>query len=134
METIRQEAERRGVSHGKVWKERDAETLINQKGRDVDIVYAWRWSDDTYAKIGVSTVSGLRSRVDAAKTYHPTDEPILLYVRECRSRKEAKRIKKALLTSLNRVHPNREWVIIDDAFKNFFDPEPLFDPESLTRK
>ena len=123
-ETVRAEAERRGISHGTVWKERDAGGLINQMGGDVDIVYAWRWSDDnTCAKIGVSTVSGLKSRMVA--TYHPTDDPILIGVRKCRSRREAERIEKSLLRTLERTRSDREWVIIDDAFNRFFYPEPL---------
>lgn len=130
-ETIRAEAERRGISHGKVWKERDAGTLINQMGGDVHIVYAWRWSDDdTCAKIGVSTVSGLKSRMAAAKTNHPTDKPVLIGVMKCDSPGEAKDNEEYFLRTLERTHPNREWVIIDEAFNQIID-EAFISPTQL---
>lgn len=123
-ETVRAEAERRGFSHGKIFNERKAQDLIDKMGGDFDIVYAWRWSgDDTCAKIGVSKVSNLESRM--VTTYHPTDDPILIGVRKCRSHREAKRIEKSLLRTLERTRSDREWVIIDEAFNRFFHPEPL---------
>ena len=130
-ETIRKEAKRRGISRSKTWKERKAQDAIDQMGGDLDIVYAWRWSNDnTYAKIGVSKVSNLESRM--ATTYHPTDDPILIGVRKCRSRKEANKIEKDLLCRLKRPRLDREWVIIDENFNWIIDEEFISDPNMLS--
>ena len=114
--TVREEARQRGVSHGTVFNERKAKKLIDQVGEDFHVVYAWRWSgDDRYAKIGVSTMSKLETRLVA--TYHPTDDPILLGVMKCLSRGEAEDNEHYFLNEkLERVRPDREWVIIDEEF------------------
>ena len=89
-ETQREEASRRGVSHGTIHNERKAQNVIDKLGEDCPIVYAWRWSnDDTCAKIGCcERASLLESRM--VKTYHPTDDPILIGIMRCRSLEEAK--------------------------------------------
>ena len=128
-ETVRAEAERRGVSHGKIFKERKAQDLIDKMGGDFDIVYAWRWSgDDTCAKIGVSKVSNLESRMVA--TYHPTDDPILIGVMKCDSPGEAKDNEEYFLRTLERTRSDREWVIIDEDFNQIID-EAFISPTQL---
>ena len=133
-ETVRGEAERRGVSHGKIFNERKAQDLIDKMGGDVDIVYAWRWSNDnTCAKIGVSTVGKfLAGRIAPGKTYHPTDDPVLIGFIKCRSRKIADNIEKYLLRILEQTHPDREWVIIDEKFNDRIDELFISDPNVLS--
>ena len=119
--TVREEARQRGVSHGTVFNERRAKKLIDQVGEDFHVVYAWRWSgDDSCAKIGVSTMSKLETRLVA--TYHPTDDPVLLGVMKCRSRGEAEKNEWYFLNeALERTRPDREWVIIDKVFNEMLD-------------
>ncbi len=132
-ETIRDEAERRGVSRGKIFNERKAQDRIDKMGGDVDIVYAWRWSNDqTCAKIGVAKVSNLESRM--VTTYHPTDDPVLIGVMKCRSRAQAEGEEWGYLNNLfERTHPNREWVIIDELFKDVIDEAFISDPSELEK-
>lgn len=118
-----------GVSKTTVWKARQA--LINRGDEDYDVVYAWRWvGDDTCAKIGVSTLSGLESRM--ASTYHPTDDPVLIGVMKCRSREEAEDNEWYFLNeALERTRPDREWIIIDEEFNRIIDEAFISDPNVL---
>ena len=130
-ESIRKEAERRGVSPTAVWRKRRSENRINQVGEDSHIVYAWRWSgDDMHAKIGVSTMSLLEDRM--AATYHPTDDPVLIGVVKCPDREAAKAIESCILNRLlERTRPDREWVIIDEGFYEVIDEVFLSDSNVL---
>ncbi len=122
------------VSKTTVWKVRQA--LINQVDEDYDVVYAWRWAgDDTCAKIGVSTLFRLlSSRLDPAKTYHPTDDPVLIGVMKCRTREQALDEEWGYLNNLfERTHPNREWIIIDEMFKEVIDEAFISDPSELKK-
>ena len=118
-----------GVSKTTVWNTRQA--LINQVEEDYDVVYAWRWSgDDTCAKIGVSTLSLLESRLVA--TYHPTDDPVLIGVMKCRTPEEAKDNEWYFLNeALERTRPDREWIIIDEEFNRIIDEAFISDPNVL---
>lgn len=129
-----------GVSKTTVWNARQAlikQASINQADEeDYDIVYAWRWSgDDTCAKIGVSTrVRLLKSRLDAAATYHSTDDPVLIGVMKCRTREQALDEEWGYLNNLfERTHPNREWVIIDEVFKEVINEAFISDPSELKK-
>ena len=131
-ESIRQEAERLGVSASAVWRKRRSENRMNQVGGDLDIVYAWRWSNDkTCAKIGICKMSNLEDRM--ASTYHPTDDPVLIGIIKCSDREEAKAIENRILNeALERTRPDREWVIIDMAFHEMIDLEVFIsDPHVL---
>ena len=147
-ESIRKEAERRGVKKSKVFYERRGQGIIDRIGAvfpnlidkiddediedgDVPIVYAWRWSnDDTCAKIGVSTIIGLeKSRM--VTTYHPTDDPVLIGFMTCLSLWEAKDNEKYFLDTLERTRPDREWVEIDEEFNRIIDEAFISDPNVL---
>lgn len=97
------------------------------------IVYAWRWSgDDRYAKIGISTINQLESRM--VKTYHPTDDPILLAIMPCSSKGQAEENESYCLNGnfgLQRVRPDREWVVIDAQFHEIVNELFISDPEDL---
>ena len=123
-ETIRQEAERLGISPAAVWRKRRVD-------EDLDIVYTWRWSgDNRYAKIGICKMSTLEDRM--AGTYHPTDDPVLIGVIKCPDRESAKLIEKTILDRLlQRTRPGREWVIIDEDFNEILDEVFLSDPNVL---
>ena len=123
-----------GVSKTTVWNVR--QELINQVDEDYDIVYAWRWSgDDTCAKIGISTRSRLlKSRLDAASTYHPTDDPVLIGVMWCRNRERAKDEEWGFLNGFfERTRPDREWVIIDEVFNETINEAFISDPSELKK-
>ena len=123
-----------GVSKTTVWNTRQAlikQPSINPVNEDYDIVYAWRWSgDDTCAKIGVSTMGNLETRL--VSTYHPTDDPVLLGVMKCRTAEEAKDNEWYFLNeALERTRPDREWVIIDEEFNRIIDEAFISDPNVL---
>ncbi|MXV82340.1 GIY-YIG nuclease family protein [Candidatus Poribacteria bacterium] len=86
-------------------------------------VYSWRWrGDERFAKIG-RTRNGLKKGVKKrmVKTYNPTDDPVLLGVRECDSIEASKATEKYLLDGLKRTRPDREWVEIDEVFNELID-------------
>ena len=118
-----------GISKTTVWNVRQA--LIKQVDEDYDVVYAWRWSgDDICAKIGVSTIVNLETRL--VSTYHPTDDPILIGVMKCRTPEEAKDNEWYFLNeALERTRPDREWVIIDEEFNRIIDEAFISDPDVL---
>lgn len=122
-----------GISTGTVWNARQA--LIKQQiDEDYDIVYAWRWSGDkTCAKIGVSKMSLLKSRL--RKTYHSTDDPVLIGVMLCRTREQAKDEEWSFLNDgfLERVRPDREWVIIDEVFNETINEAFISDSSELKK-
>jgi len=121
--SIREEARDRGISKGKVFSERKAKKAIEKAGDDFWLVYAWRWSgDERYAKIGKTKLSGLEHRWKTApKTYHPTDDPILLGIVPCQSEQSALALEDELLNeTLYRVRPDREWVEIEETFNHVF--------------
>ena len=91
-------------------------------------VYAWRWCDDEgSAKIGRTRngLKGVKNRM--VTTYHPTDDPVLLGVRECADAEESHKTEQYILNELGRTRPDREWVEIDEKFnemieKSFYKP------------
>lgn len=106
-----------GIPDSTVW--RILQKLKSGKSNgNQHIVYAWRWSgDDKYAKIGESTMDGLESRM--VKTYHPTDDPILIAVMVCSSKGQAEENESYCLNGefgFQRTRPDREWVVIDAHF------------------
>lgn len=122
-----------GVSKTTVWNVR--QQLINQEvDADDAVVYAWRWSgDDTCAKIGKSdSVSNLPQR-RMLKTYHPTDDVVLIGVMLCSSKLEAIDNEKYFLDTLERTRPDREWVIVDEEFNRIIDEAFISDPSELKK-
>lgn len=85
-------------------------------------VYAWRWcGDERFAKIGRTRngLKGVENRM--VTTYHPTDDPVLLGVRECADAEESHKTEQYILNRLRRVRPDREWVEIDERFNEMID-------------
>ena len=85
-------------------------------------VYAWRWcGDESFAKIGRTRngLKGVKNRM--VTTYHPTDDPVLLGVRECADAEESHKIEQYILNKLGRTRPDREWVEIDEKFNEMID-------------
>ena len=85
-------------------------------------VYAWRWcGDERFAKIGRTRngLKGVENRM--VTTYHPTDDPVLLGVRECADAKESHKTEQYILNGLERTRPDREWVEIDEKFNEMID-------------
>ena len=52
---------------------------------------------------------------------------------KCRSREEAEDLEKYFLDTLERTHPNREWVIIDEEFNCIIDEAFISDPNVLSQ-
>ena len=92
------------------------------EGEHPYFVYAWRWcGDERFAKIG-RTRKGLKGVEERMiTTYHPTDDPILLGVRECADAEESHKIEQYILNGLGRTRPDREWVEIDEKFNEMID-------------
>ena len=85
-------------------------------------VYAWRWrGDERFAKIGRTRngEKGVKNRM--VTTYHPTDDPVLLGVRKCADAEESHKTEQYILKVLGRTRPDREWVEIDEAFKEMIE-------------
>ena len=85
-------------------------------------VYAWRWSgDERFAKIGRTRngLKGVKNRM--VTTYHPTDNPVPLGVRQCADMEESHKTEQYILNGLKRTRPDREWVKIDEAFNEMIE-------------
>ena len=102
---------------------------------DFAFVYAWRYSGDKrYAKIGKTTKKSFYSRF--VKTYHPTDDPILIGIFKCNNESHALAVETDLLQKLKRTRPDvqgHEWVEIDEAFNKMIDNSFLSDPKELEK-
>lgn len=92
-------------------------------------VYAWRWSgDEGSAKIGRTRngLKGVKKRM--LTTYHPTDDPVPLGVRECADAEESHKTEQYILNGLERTRPDREWVKIDEKFNEMIDKSFIVPP------
>ncbi len=102
---------------------------------DFAFVYAWRYSGSKrFAKIGKTTRKSFYSRF--IKTYHPTDDPILIGIFECNNEPHALKVETYLLQELERTRPDvqgHEWVKIDEAFNKMIDNSFLSDPNELEK-
>lgn len=117
-------AERLGVSNQNVYIVRRNLIFARKYEIDIDryVVYAWRWySDDRHAKIGTSMGWRLRERM--VTTYHPTADIFLIGIREYDNKKNAGRMETHILHTLEKSHPDREWVIIDEDFSKLINEE-----------
>ena len=76
----------------------------------------------TWVKIGKSSIASLDNTYRRMpKTYHPTDDPLLIGYLRCANEQQAFSLEKELLNDvLTRVRPDREWVEIDETFKDVF--------------
>ena len=105
------------------------------KGEDFAFVYAWRYSrDNRYAKIGETTKKSFHSRY--IKTYHPTDDPILIGIFKCNNKPHAQDVETHILKILTRTRPDiqkHEWVEIDEAFNKMIDDSFISDPNELEK-
>ena len=76
----------------------------------------------------------MKSRLEAASTYHPTDDPVLIGVMRCRTREQAKDEEWGFLNGfLERTRHDREWVIIDEVFNETIDEVFISDPSDLKK-
>ncbi len=97
-------------------------------------VYAWRWcGDERFAKIGRTRngLKGVENRM--VTTYHPTDDPVPLGVRECADAEESHKTEQYILNGLERTRPDREWVEIDEKFNDMIDKSFISDSDELKR-
>ena len=67
-------------------------------------------------------------------TYHPTDDPVLIGVMPCRTHERTKDEEWSFLNDgfLERVRPDREWVIIDEVFNQTINEAFISDPNLLS--
>ena len=102
---------------------------------DFAFVYAWRYSgDNRYAKIGKTTRKSFYSRF--VKTYHPTDDPILIGIFKCNNEPHALAVEADILEKLTPTRPDvqgHEWVEIDEAFNKMIDDSFISDPNELEK-
>ena len=94
-------------------------------------VYAWRWSgDERFAKIGRTRngLKGVEKRM--VTTYHPTDDPVPLGVRECADAEESHKTEQYILNRLGRTRRDREWVKIDKKFNEMIDKSFMVPPNA----
>ena len=110
------------IDEGQFGSEPEEEKQEVPEGEHRYFVYAWRWrGDERFAKIG-RTRNGLRGvKNRMVTTYHPTDDPVLLGVRECTDVEESHKIEQYILNGLGRTRPDREWVEIDEKFNEMID-------------
>ena len=102
------------------------------KGENYDLVYAWRYSDNKkYAKIGESTKYLLHTRMPT--TYYPTGDPVLIGIRRCKDKAHAVAVQNYILGGLERLRRDREWVEIDEMFREMIDKSFISDPDELKR-
>ena len=105
------------------------------EGEDFAFVYAWRYSGDKrYAKIGKTTMKSFHSRY--VRTYHPTDDLILIGIFKCNNEPHALAVETDLLQKLKRTRPEvrgHEWVEIDKAFNRMIDDSFISDSNELKK-
>jgi len=110
------------INEGQFGSEPEEEEQEIPEGQHRYFVYAWRWcGDGGFAKIGRTRngLKGVESRM--VTTYHPTDDPVLLGVRECADVEESHKTEQYILKGLGRTRPDREWVEIDEKFNEMID-------------
>ena len=114
---------------------RNSSPVKRPEVEDFAFVYAWRYSgDNRYAKIGKTTKKSFYSRF--VKTYHPTDDPILIGIFKCNNESHALAVETDLLQKLKRTRPDvqgHEWVEIDEAFNKMIDDSFISDPNELEK-
>ncbi len=93
-------------------------------------VYAWRYTDDTVCKLGVSTACTFYARIKAAKTV--THQEIeLLGIETFSSEAAARTAYQHYLQTFPRLNGRRAWVHLTDAVSAWLSTDCLSNPPTL---
>ena len=93
-------------------------------------VYAWRYTDDTVCKLGVSTLRSFYARIKAAKTVTYQDIE-LLGIEVFGTEAEARTAYQQRLKTFARVADRRAWVHFDDVVRQWLATECVSNPPTL---
>ena len=93
-------------------------------------VYAWRYTDDTVCKLGVSTLRTFYARIKAAKTVTYQDIE-LLGIEVFGTEAEARTAYQQRLKTFARVADRRAWVHFDAAVRQWTETECVSNPPTL---
>ena len=93
-------------------------------------VYAWRYTDDTVCKLGVSTLRGFYARIKAAKTVTYQDIE-LLGIEVFGTETEARTAYQQRLKTFARVADRRAWVHFDAVVRQWLATECVSNPPTL---
>ena len=93
-------------------------------------VYAWRYTDDTVCKLGVSTLRAFYARIKAAKTVTYQDIE-LLGIEVFGTETEARTAYQQRLKTFARVADRRAWVHFDAAVRQWLATECMSNPPTL---
>ena len=93
-------------------------------------VYAWRYTDDTVCKLGVSTLRGFYARIKAAKTVTYQDIE-LLGIEVFGTEAAARAVYQRRLKTFARVADRRAWVHFDAAVRQWLATECVSNPPTL---
>ena len=93
-------------------------------------VYAWRYTDDTVCKLGVSTLRTFYARIKAAKTVTYQDIE-LLGIEVFGTKAEARAAYQQRLKRFERLADRRAWVHFDAAVRQWTENECVSTPPTL---
>ena len=93
-------------------------------------VYAWRYTDDTVCKLGVSTLRSFYARIKAAKTVTYQDIE-LLGIEVFGTEAEARTVYQRRLKTFARVADRRAWVHFDAVVRQWLATECVSNPPTL---
>ena len=93
-------------------------------------VYAWRYTDDTVCKLGVSTLRSFYARIKAAKTVTYQDIE-LLGIEVFGTEAEARTAYQQRLKMFARVADRRAWVHFDAVVRQWLATECMSNPPTL---
>ena len=93
-------------------------------------VYAWRYTDDTVCKLGVSTLRTFYARIKAAKTVTYQDIE-LLGIEVFGTETEARAVYQQRLKTFARVADRRAWVHFDAVVRQWLATECMSNPPTL---
>ena len=117
-------------------KSRESEFPPTEEGMKMDLapeqyfVYAWRYTDDTVCKLGVSTLRSFYARIKAAKTVTYQDIE-LLGIEVFGTEAEARTAYRQRLKTFARVADRRAWVHFDAAVRQWLATECMSNPPTL---
>ena len=99
-------------------------------GPEQYFVYAWRYTDDTACKLGVSTLRTFYARIKAAKTVTYQDIE-LLGIEVFGTETEARTAYQERLETFDRLADRRAWVHFDAAVRQWTETECMLNPPTL---
>ena len=99
-------------------------------GPEQYFVYAWRYTDDTVCKLGVSTLRTFYARIKAAKTVTYQDIE-LLGIEVFGTEAEARTAYQQRLKTFARVADRRAWVHFDAVVRQWLATECVSNPPTL---